>query len=268
VKNVKKIWMSVMLPSTIVIKTDRYSPSGIEPVDLLISAEYHITLLLNGRPCLSVACSGSDLEMLAAGHMITEGIVLSMDEIKEIQVDEDRKTVNVILADNADVFGRLIKIRTLVSGCAGSGSDSSDDVAVRRELPRVDPAVITSSMNEFLGLSVIHSKTHGVHSAALYAADGTRVAFFDEIGRHNAVDKVIGYAMTHGVSLDRMMLFSTGRIATEIALKAARAGIPVIVTRAAPTSMAVDFVRRKNIILITGVRKDSFYVHNGVECVG
>ncbi|MBP7738701.1 MAG: formate dehydrogenase accessory sulfurtransferase FdhD [Spirochaetes bacterium] len=235
---------------------------------MLISSEYHITLLLNGRPCLSVACSGSDLEMLAVGHMITEGIILSKDEIKAIQVDEERKTVNVLLVDNADVFGRLIKIRTLVSGCAGSGSESSEDVPVRRDLPRVNPAVITSAMHEFLGLSEIHSKTHGVHSAALYAVDGTRVVFFDEIGRHNAVDKVIGFAMTHGVSLDRMMLFSTGRIATEIALKAARAGIPVLVTRASPTSMAVDFVRKKNIILITGVRKDAFYVHNGAEYVG
>ncbi len=257
-----------MLTPTVTIKTHRYSPSGVEPVDLLISSEYHITLLLNGRPCLSVACSGSDLEMLAVGHLITERIVLSMDEINAVQVDEELGTVNVILADNADVLGRLEKIRTPLSGCGGPGSDLSDDVAVRRGLPRVDPTIITSAMHEFLEFSVIHSTTHGVHSAALYAVDGTRVVFYDEIGRHNAIDKVIGYAMTHGVSLDRMMLFSTGRIATEIALKAARAGMSVIVTRASPTSMAVDFVRKKNIILITNVRKDSFYVHNGVECVG
>lgn len=257
-----------MLSPTVTIKTHRYSPVGMDPVYLLVSAEYHMALLLNGTLYFSVACSGSDLEMLAVGHLITERIVLSMDAISEVQVDEDKRTVNVVLADSIDVLARLGKIKIPLSGSASFGSDLFDDVAVRRELPRVDPVIIITAMHEFLEFSVIHSATHGVHSAALYAVDGTRVVFYDEIGRHNAVDKVIGYAMTHGVSLDRMMLFSTGRIATEIALKAARAGIPVLVTRASPTSMAVDFVRNKNIILITNVRKDSFYVHNGVECVG
>ena len=120
-------------------------------------------------------------------------------------------------------------------------------------------------MKEFLGLSTTHSQTHGVHSGALYGLDGKRMAFFDEIGRHNAVDKLIGMALINRIPLDRYMLFSTGRVSSEIVLKAAQASIPVIVTRAAPTSMAIDLARKQNLILITGVRKDGFYVAHGAD---
>ena len=81
-----------------------------------VSAEYHVTLLLNGRPCLSIVCSGSDLDLLAAGHLVSEGLILSNDEIDRIEVDEERMTVNLVTAPGVDIFGRLVRIRTLVSG--------------------------------------------------------------------------------------------------------------------------------------------------------
>jgi FdhD protein len=257
-----------MLQKIVIVKAHRHTAAGMEPVDLPVSAEYTIVLLLNGRPCLSVACSGSDLENLAVGHLVSEGIILSYGEIDRVEVDEKNMTVNVIFAAGTDVFGRLIKIRTLVSGCSGSDSGSAAGSVSSRELPRLDPAVIHASVKEFLGLSETYRLTHGVHSAALYDTKGTMLAFYDEIGRHNAVDKLIGYAMARGLPLTRAMLLSTGRISSEIALKAAAANIPAIVTRAAPTSKGVELARRNNIILVTGVRKDSFYVHHGVEHIG
>ncbi|OHD64713.1 MAG: formate dehydrogenase family accessory protein FdhD [Spirochaetes bacterium RBG_13_51_14] len=256
-----------MLQKIITVKAHRYTPAGIEPADLSVSAEYNVTLLLNGRPCLSVACSGSDLDMLAAGHLLSEGIILSKDEIDRIEVNEERMTVNVIFAAGTDVFGRLIKIRTLVSGCAGSGSGPDGGKPASGELPFLNPAVIVSSMKEFLGLSEMYRLTHGVHSAALYDILGKRLAFYDEIGRHNAVDKLLGFALTYGVAMGQAMLLSTGRISSEIVLKASAAGIPAIVTRAAPTSMAVELVRKLNIILITGVKKDAFFIHHGAEYI-
>jgi FdhD protein len=257
-----------MLQKIMNVKAHRHTSSGMEPVDLPVSAEYTILLLLNGRPCLSVACSGSDLEILAIGHLVSEGIILSYNEVDRIEVNEENMTINVIFAAGTDVFGRLIRIRTLVSACSGSGSGTTGGGPSSRELPRLDPSVIHASVKEFLGLSETYRLTHGVHSAALYDTGGTRLAFYDEIGRHNAVDKLIGYALTRGMALDRVMLLSTGRISSEIVLKAAAAGIPAIVTRAAPTSMAVELVRERDIILVTGVRKDSFYVHHGSEHIG
>jgi FdhD protein len=257
-----------MLQKILSVKAHRHTQSGMEPVDISVSAEYTVGLLLNGRPCLSVACSGSDLENLAIGHLASEGIILSYGEVDRVETDEENLTVNVIFKAGADVFGRLIKIRTLVSGCSGSGSGAAVGAVSSRELHRLDPAVIHASVKEFLGLSDTYRLTHGVHSAAIYNTDGTQLAFYDEIGRHNAVDKLIGYAMTRGMDLNRVMLLSTGRISSEIVLKAAAANIPAIVTRAAPTSKGVELARHNNIILVTGVRKDSFYVHHGAEYIG
>lgn len=254
-----------MLPATVTVHSHYYTNSELRLIEAPVSAEYHVTLLLNGKPCLVIVCSGSDLDLLAAGHLVAEGIISSKEEIARIDVDEERLTVNVVTAAGVDVSARFPGIRTLVSGSPGSGEDGGPAIRPLIDLPAVDPRVILSSMTEFLGLSKTHEATHGVHSGALYGLDGRQEAFFDEIGRHNAVDKLVGMALTRGISLGRSMLFSTGRVSSEIVKKTARASIPVLVTRAAPTSMAIELVKRLNIILLTGVRKDGFYVANGAD---
>ncbi len=257
-----------MLQQTRTTLAHRYHDAGIEEVELVVSVEYHMTFLLNGRPYLTVACSGSDLDHLAAGHLLSEGIIRSREEIERIDIDEEAMTVNVVTAPGADIIGRLFRVRTLVSGCAGGGTGGGCEGVVLPAPPVVDPAVIIDSAKEFLGFSKIYRRTHGVHSAALYGIEGGRIAFYDEIGRHNAVDKLLGFALTGGIGLDRAMLFSTGRISSEIVSKAAAARIPALITRAAPTSMAIDMAREIGLILVTGVKRDGFYVHSGAGSIG
>jgi len=237
----------------------------LQPIEAPVSAEYHVGILLNGMLYISIVCSGSDLNWLAVGHLASEGIIRSMDEVERIEVDEERLTVNLVTAAGVDLSGRTGWVRTLVSGSPGSGRRSGAGVPPRPDPPAVDPRVILASMSEFLGLSTTHDQTHGVHSGALYGLDGKRMAFFDEIGRHNAVDKLIGMALVNRMPLDRCMLFSTGRVSSEIVLKTVLASVPVLVTRAAPTSMAVEIARKQNLILLTGVRKDGFYVAHGAD---
>jgi FdhD protein len=241
-----------LLPQTVTVTCHRYTATGFEEIRVPVIAEYHVSFLLNGRPYLTVACSGSDLELLAAGHLISEGIIISQNEIDRIEVDENGMTVNVITAKGAEIIGRLIKVRTLVSGCAGAGDARSCMEPVFHDLPEIKAEVILASIKEFLRSSEGNRITHGVHSGALYDTEGTRMAFFDEIGRHNAVDKLLGLALSRGIAVDRTMLLTTGRVSSEIVSKAAVAGIPAI-------------VKKYNIILITGVKRDAFYVHHGVE---
>ncbi len=254
-----------MLPATVTVSSHYYSASGLRPIDATVSAEYHVALHLNGKPYISIVCSGSDLNWLAAGHLASEGIIRSMDEVDRIEVDEDRLSVNLVTAAGVDISDRTGWIRTLVSGSPGSGRRSGTDIPPRLDPPALDPRVILASMSEFLGLSTTHDQTHGVHSGALYGLDGKRMAFFDEIGRHNAVDKLIGMALVSRMPLDRCMLFSTGRVSSEIVLKTVLASVPVLVTRAAPTSMAIEIARKQNLVLLTGVRKDGFYVAHGAD---
>ena len=249
----------------VTIQSYRYGPDGIEPAEIPVVAEYHVSFLLNGRPFLVVACCGSDLAEMAAGHLLAEGIVKSRTDIERIDVDEDSRTVDVITGKGADMFGRLVRVRTLVSGCAGGGGVVCPPR--RDELPRVRPEAVTSAMKDFLGLSTTYRRTHGVHSAALYDLEGSLLAFNDELGRHNAVDKLIGTALFKGLSLERAMLLTTGRVASEILTKAAVAGVPVLASRAAPTSIAVAMARAANLMLLTGVTARGFYIHHGRECL-
>ncbi|HQM46212.1 MAG TPA: formate dehydrogenase accessory sulfurtransferase FdhD, partial [Smithellaceae bacterium] len=105
----------------------------------------------------------------------------------------------------------------------------------------------------------------GVHGAALYSLAGEKIVFFDEIGRHNAIDKVIGHAAVHNISLEDKMICSTGRISSEIALKIINARAPVLITRASPTTLSVKLLRRYNILSVIRAVQGRFYVVNGKE---
>jgi FdhD protein len=249
----------------VIVSSHYYSASGLVQIETPVSAEYHIAVLLNGRPYLSIVCSGSDLDRLAAGHLASEGIIRSEDEIERIEVDEEHRTVNLVTVPGVDVAGRTGGIRTLVSASPGSGRRSGVDIPPRCDRRPIDPRVILSSMKEFLGLSTIYIQTHGVHSGALYDFNGKRMAFFEEIGRHNAVDKLVGMALLGKIPIDEYMLFSTGRVSSEIVIKALQASIPVIVTRAAPTDMAIALARKQNLALINGVKSDGFFVSHGAD---
>ena len=122
-------------------------------------------------------------------------------------------------------------------------------------------------MTEFLRTSDLHKKTGGVHSAALYSTNGKRIVFFNEIGRHNAVDKLIGYAVRKPLSLAEAMILSTGRLSSEILSKAIAAKTPVVISEASPTSLAVEMAWESGIVMIGNVRGRKFRVSSGREYV-
>jgi FdhD protein len=120
-------------------------------------------------------------------------------------------------------------------------------------------------MSEFLSFSKEHETTHGVHGSAMYTLKGERIVFFDEIGRHNAIDKVIGYAAMNNISPEDKMICSTGRISSEIAFKFINASAPVLITRASPTTYSIKLLRDYNILAIVRAVNCGFFVVNGKE---
>ena len=106
-----------------------------------------------------------------------------------------------------------------------------------------------------------------VYKRQLYSLDGERIVFFDDIGRHNAMDKVIGHAALNGISLEDKMICSTGRISSEIAFKIITAGAPVLISRASPTTLGVELLRRYNILSIIRAVGRRFFVVNGKDSI-
>jgi FdhD protein len=244
-----------------------YRDGALIEVSLPFSAEYAVTLKINGSPYITMACSGTYLREHITGYLMTEGIINDIDQIEKIEIDEASLTVNVVLVKDQIIAEKLERIKTISAAGGRSRKSLPSDDLIRKNLPEVRAEVIIKSMSEFLAYSREHAATHGVHSAALYSLAGERIVFFDEIGRHNAIDKVIGYAAINNLKLEDKMICSTGRISSEIAFKFINACAPVLITRASPTTLSVRLLRQYNILAIIRAVNGRFYVVNGKEKV-
>lgn len=253
------------MPANEKVLLHEYREGGFMEVSLPFSAEYAVTLKINGSPYVTMACSGSYLREHMVGYLITEGMISNPDQVKKIDIDEARLTVNVLLAEDGIITEKLERIKTITAAGGRAKKTWPSDHLIREKLPQVRANTILQSMGEFLSYSREHEATHGVHSAALYSLDGESLAFFDEIGRHNAIDKVIGHAAIRDISLEDKMICSTGRISSEIAFKIINARAPVLVTRASPTTLSVELLRRFNILSVIRAVNGRFYVVNGKE---
>jgi len=242
-----------------------YRDGAFKEVSLPFSTEYAVLLKINDRPYITMACSGNYLREHVAGYLITEGIVSDKDQIERIDVDKAALTVNMVLVRDKIIAEKLEQIKTISAAGGRSKKSLPSDDLIRKTLPAVRAEVILKSMSEFLAYSREHENTHGVHGAALYSLTGERLVFFDEIGRHNAIDKVIGFAAMNGLTLEDKMICSTGRISSEIAFKFINACAPALVTRASPTTLSVNLLRRYNILSIIRAVNNRFYVVNGKD---
>ncbi len=224
-----------------------------------LSMEHSLTLSLNGTPYITIACSGSDMREMAAGHLLTEGIISNPGDILSMTFDGDSMTLNVEIGRNDGMLECIRNNRRFPRESSSGGEvvrqpSGRTSIAARTVLPM---------MNEFLQHSPLHHLTHGVHSAALFTAEGKRLSFFDEIGRHNAIDKVLGHALLNGIDLSDKVAATTGRVASEIIIKFIRASVPIVVSRAVPTSLSLELAIRHGIVLVGRARESSFTVFNG-----
>jgi len=256
------------LPDIIEIDAHEFSSGQIGEVSVPVSAEYSFIINLNNSPFVSIACSGTDLEHLVTGHLVTEGIIKKKSDIQDISIDFENFSINVTTSMDEEVMERLFRVHSIASGCGqGRMNDFEMEKISLSSIPHIDSETITSSMKRFLRSSETHKKTRGVHSAVLLSSRGEEIVFFDEIGRHNAVDKIIGYAADMEIPLDDKMILSTGRLSSEIALKAIHASVPFIISKASPTSLSVKIARDHNLVLIGKVRGSTFCIFNGREFI-
>ncbi|MCX6700783.1 MAG: formate dehydrogenase accessory sulfurtransferase FdhD [Methanomicrobiales archaeon] len=221
--------------------------------------EIPLTVTVNGRHALTVMTSPVMVRELVVGLLYTERIIHGPDEIESIQIEPDRVSV---LTKNP--FKILVSKKTVLSGCGGSSSFL--DVA---KLPKItsdleiDVEDIRAGMKQTLQ-SDLHTKTGGTHIVGLFNADGV-VCIAEDIGRHNALDRIIGYGLLNKVVFSKTFVASSGRVSSEMARKCLIAGIPVIVSRTATTSLAVEMADKTGLTIIGFARGDqmNIYTHPG-----
>jgi len=154
--------------------------------------------------------------------------------------------------------------RILTSGCGGGITFRIDHRLFPRlsSRLRVSPSQLTARMRDLFAAAVLYKASRGIHGAALCDGDGLLITA-EDVGRHNAVDKIKGEALLRGIPTEDRILLSTGRVSSEMLLKAARMGVPIVASRTSPTEMAVGLAEQLNITVCGYVRPDSLNLYAG-----
>jgi FdhD protein len=239
--------------------------------------EEPLEIRVNGTPVsVTMRTPGSDIE-LAQGFLLTEGVITRRDDVLTVRYckgagADDMNTYNVLdvtLAPDVPMPDTTITRNFYTtSSCGVCGKASLDAVKlISRHCPGDDPAmvgteVLTGLPDRLRDEQKVFASTGGLHGAALFAVDGTMLAVREDIGRHNAVDKVIGWAVEQArLPLSATVLLISGRASFELTQKAVMAGIPIVAAVSAPSSLAVDLAAESGLTLVAFLRGDSMNVY-------
>lgn len=219
--------------------------------------EIPYALFVNGRHMMTAMMSPHGLEDFVRGYLFTEQVIKDADEIESIKVDKNR--ISVITTNLFKVLGTK---KTILSGCGGSASYVDPE-----KLPKIhsDLSISTSFISDTIKNTLnseLHKVTGGIHVVALAGPDHI-LTISEDIGRHNALDRVIGYALKNGIDLSHTFIIVSGRISSEMARKCLVANIPIIVSRGATTTLAIEIAERNGLTIVGFVRgaKMNVYTH-------
>lgn len=236
-------------------------------VQMPVSEEVPLTIEVNGRELATLLCSPEHLKNLVAGFLFTNGLIQNLSQQKSLTIDTERWKAGVKIEGDGFADDLVFK-RIYTSGC-GKGVifhnplDLINRVKIVSDF-NVKNEIIREFMKTFQKQSQEHQLTHGIHSAALASRDEILI-YRDDIGRHNAMDKVIGEALYTNVGLTDKMLLTSGRISSEILSKALRCRMPLLAAIGAPTNQAVKLARQAGLTIVGLVRGAKMFVYSGEE---
>jgi FdhD protein len=252
--------MSEPLGPTTELEVVRARGDELGPATAIVATEVPLTVEVNGRELATLMCSPMDLEALCAGFLLSSGVIDGADEILEQRVDRQRWVARLRVRHDPDP--ELLERRR------GVVYASAVEIAARHPLQselRVHREQIAAAMGWMQRASQLFRDSGGVHTAALSLEGALPERAFDDVGRHNAVDKVVGDALRRGVPLQRCALLCSGRTSSDMLHKAKRAGIPISISRGAPTHQAVLQARPMGLTIVGFARGPNLTVYSHPE---
>jgi len=225
-----------------------------------VVSEQPLTVWVNGERFITLLCSPMKLDALVIGYLWMEKVIGAVTDVTRMDVSAVDGRADVTLRHPVV----LPTERILTSGCGGGITFRIDHRLFPRltSTLRVRPAQLAAAMKDLYIAAVHYQRSRGIHGAALSDGDQLLVVA-EDVGRHNAVDKVKGEALRAGIPTEGRILLSTGRISSEMLLKAARMGVPLVASRTSPTEMAVGLAEQLNVTVCGYVRPDGLNVYAG-----
>jgi FdhD protein len=242
----------------------------------LLAVEEPLEIRVDDEPLtVTMRTPGDDID-LAAGFLFTEGLLASLDEVHEIRLCDHNVAAVSVKPGQVPMAARVAANRNFLttSACGVCGKDSIEAIRVRSAFDvaadpvRVSPAVLAALPDRLRQAQRVFTRTGGLHAAGLFAPDGTLLTLREDVGRHNAVDKVAGWALRSGLlPLAGHILLVSGRASFELAQKAIMIGVPVLAAVSAPSSLAASLAEESGLTLVGFLRGATMNVYAGAHRV-
>ncbi|WP_174727810.1 formate dehydrogenase accessory sulfurtransferase FdhD [Mesobacillus harenae] len=249
-------------------KIKKYNEGKFTEIEDDIVNEFPLTVYVNDLEFATMVCTPTDFEEMVVGFLASEGVIRFYKDIHSINIDESRGYAYVMLKANTITSQEYYSKRFIGSCCGKSRQfyfhNDAKTAKTSTSTTTITAAQCIELMNQMQNSSQVFQETGGVHNAALCTAEET-IAVRTDIGRHNALDKLLGFSLLNRVPVrDKIIVFS-GRISSEVLLKAAKIGVGIVLSKSAPTDLAIKLARDLNITAVGFIRGKSFNVYSCSE---
>ncbi|MDB5409047.1 MAG: formate dehydrogenase family accessory protein FdhD [Rhodospirillales bacterium] len=245
--------------------------SGVDqdgrPVEIAVVVERPLTLFLNGQEIVTMMTVGDHPDCLAVGYLLNQNMLREDDRITAIDYDEDLQTVVVRTLRRTD-FEKKLRKKTLTSGCAQG--TAFGDLMERFEEIRLDPdAILKTSWLYALSRKIntapsLYLAAGAIHGCVLCEEDRPLI-YMEDVGRHNAIDKIAGYMHLNGISPAGKIFYTTGRLTSEMVIKTVQMRIPIVISRSGFTAWGVELAVQAGLTLIGRAKGKRFVALSGAE---
>ena len=238
-----------------------------KPVEIQVVSERALTLYLNAQEIVTMMTIGDRPDLLAVGYLLNQNMLRGDDEITGIDYDEDLEVVVVRTARETN-YEEKMKKKVRTSGCAqgtvfGDVMERFDDIALSPDA-RLRTSWLYALTKKINTQPSLYLTAGAIHGCVLCQQDRA-VAYMEDVGRHNAVDKIAGWMWLNGIPADDKIFYTTGRLTSEMVIKTAMMGIPILVSRSGFTAWGVELARRVGLTLVGRARGQRFVVLSGSQ---
>ena len=237
------------------------------PIETSVTVERPLTLFLNGQEIVTMMTICDYPEYLALGYLLNQNMLRTDDRVTDIVYDDEIETV-VVRTERPTDYEQKLKKKTLTSGCAqgtvfGDLMEKFEDVRLS-STARIRTSWLATLTRKINTAPSLYLEAGAIHGCVL-ACEDRPLVYMEDVGRHNAVDKVAGYMWRHGLSPEDKIFYTTGRLTSEMVIKTVQMGIPILVSRSGFTAWGVDLARQAGLTLIGRARGRRFVALAGEE---